>query len=139
MTDALATLINNILINNPSNFTSDILLYDTSEHLPIFVIRKHILMTNSSRNSSVKLKFREINLHIMDCLCSELQSRISELDYNTNNVNISLNSLEDLICQLYHRCCPIKTKTISIKQCAKPCITGKSIIMVKKEASILYI
>ena len=132
ITDTSATLIDNILINNPSNFTSGILLYDISDHLPIFIIRKHILMNNSNPNTFVKLNFREINLRTIDCMCAELQSRLSELDFNTNDVNISLNSLENLIFELYYRFCPIKTKTISIKQYSKPWITREILHNVKK-------
>ena len=138
ITDTSATLIDNILINNPSNFTSGILLYDISDHLPIFIIRKQILINNSNQNTSVKLNFREINLHTIDCLCSELQSRLSELDFNANDVNFSLNSLENLISELYYHFCPIKTKTISFKQYSKPWITREIRHNVKKNKLIIY-
>ena len=43
ITETSATLLDNFIVNNPSNITSGILTVDVSDHLPIFLINANLI------------------------------------------------------------------------------------------------
>ena len=57
ITDSSATLIDNIFLSNPSNFSAGTLLSDISDHFPIFVIVKSIF-NDSVQGRSPTISYR---------------------------------------------------------------------------------
>ena len=60
ITNQTATLIDNILINQPNGFVSGILISDISDHLPLFILKRN-LFTKKSSQQNTNVKCRLIN------------------------------------------------------------------------------
>ena len=67
ITDNSATLIDNLLISEPCNFESGILISDISDHFPIFFTGKNFFCTNSSKNVNKSVHYRPGQLKYFVC------------------------------------------------------------------------
>jgi hypothetical protein len=118
-----ATLIDNIFITNPHNYNSGILISDISDHLPIFVILKNIII-NEAVDRCIQIKYRLIN----DTTIGNLYDRLNQYDFTAirgeNDCDIAIKQLTSIVDECYKSCCPLKTKTVSPKDITKPWITA---------------
>ena len=120
ITDSSCTLIDNIFSSYLSNFTSGILTADITDHLPIFIVYRKFF--SSSVQLPQKISFRIINETSLVNLCRGLNcENLSELIYE-NDLDKSIELLNEKILYYYNIHCPIKTKFISPKDIDKPWI-----------------
>ena len=131
ITDQTATLIDNIFISNPINFTSGIIISDISDHYPIFINIKDIF-SNKSDNPNMNIKFRLIN----DENSCNFYLNVSSYDFSaisdSNDCASALDNLTTIIDHEYKSCFPLKTKTISYKDHIKPWISKDIVSYIKK-------
>lgn len=131
ITDASATLIDNIFVNNPTQTVSGILTADISDHLPVFIIRRDLFLnTDSSRLETVQ--FRLVN----DRTLTNFYNMLSKYDFNnittSNDISVALCQVTTILTDTFNICCPIKRKTLSRKSQQKPWITNEILANVKK-------
>ena len=139
ISDHSATLLDNIYLLNPQNFTSGIIINDISDHLPIFIV-KYKIFSPSNPNNNIEIQYRVINENTIENLCNTLYSYdFSDIE-NSNNCSESLDKLTEVINNTYRTCCPIINRTISYKSIKKPWITKDIIHHIKKRQNyyILY-
>ena len=81
ITNETATLIDNILINQPNGFVSGILISGISDHLPLFILKQNLFRKKSSRQNT-NVKYCLINgSTITDLRQSQSYYRIWQLYY----------------------------------------------------------
>ena len=68
ITDNSASVIDNFFINEPCNFESGIIIYDISDHFPIFINRKNFFCTKASKNVNKGVYFRLVNQNTLSAL-----------------------------------------------------------------------
>jgi len=140
ITSHTATLIDNILVNDPSimqELTSGILFSDISDHLPIFTIH-HSKPINSTKRDNIKLTRREINPRTK----AMFQTQLNKCDwtdvYQSNDPNIAYDKFLDTYKSIYNSSFPLKN--ISNKRAKlinKPWIS-KGLLTSIKHKSDLY-
>ena len=130
ITDNTATLIDNILLSNPINFNSGIILTDISDHFPIYIQLNNLFSIYVC--TSINIQYRLIN----DITIAQFRQTIASYDfshiYNLNNCSAALDEMTDIIDDAYKQCCPVKIKTISYKDFTKPWISEEIIASIKK-------
>ena len=131
ITDQTATLIDNIFISNPINFSSGIIISDISDHFPTFIHFEHFFIAKNS-NPNVNIEFRPIN----DENTANFVQSISSYDLcntcDSDDCSTSLNELTNIIDHEYKSCFPLISKTISYKNTIKPWISKEIISLIKK-------
>ena len=131
ITDKTATLIDNIFVSNPINFTSGIIVNDISDHFPVFFHKARIFL-NKNSNLSSKIEYRLIN----DTTLGHLYETISSIDFSYltsyHDTSLAIEELNSIVDDAYRNCCPLKTKIISYKDSLKPWITKEILICIKK-------
>ena len=138
LTDSSCTLIDNIFASNLQNFVSGIFTIDISDHLPIFIIYKDYLTTD--RLSHKEITYRLINEATLNNFYERFRSEVATFPLDDSNVDFSIELLNEKILSCYNYCCPIKTKTISVKDQKKPWITSEIKESIKKRQNnyLLY-
>ena len=130
------SLIYNILVSKPFNYSSGLLSYDVSDHFPIFIIYEDFF---NQSHSDETVEFRLINNSTLQLLYSNL-SKISFQDIiNCDDINLSISKLNNVIINQYNLCCPIKTKTIKKKDRDKPWICNSLKNLIKKRQRYFYL
>ena len=139
VTDNSASIIDNIFLSNPSNFTSGVIVADISDHFPVFVI-KHNFLIQQDKNQNVNISFRVINETTINNLCESLESCDFSTFIDQDDCSLSLDNLTNIINDSYKSCCPLKNKTLSYKDYKKPWITDGIIKYIKQRQNfyILY-
>ena len=131
ITDESATLIDNIFIRNPIEYTSGIFNIDISDHLPIFLI-KHNFFQQPEIQECIAIKYRLIN----DLTLLDMYNKLNEYDFDnildTEDSSAAMAMFDEILHEIYNTCCPIKTKSISPKSFKKPWINRKILINIKK-------
>lgn len=133
ITNTSASLIDNIFIKLPFNFISGILVYDISDHLPVFLIRKDFV-PKKPNSLPQNISYRAINQHNMDTFFE----RIFEVSNNfalSSTADDSLDKFLKFIHDQYFSCFPIKSFTVSPKNFLKPWITGRVLADIRKRQS----
>ena len=131
ITDTSATLLDNIFIRNPLEYTAGLLNIDISDHLPIFLVKQNFFLTPKS-NDCISIKYRIINDETLYNMYNMLiYYDFSEIIDN-DDCSHSVSKLTDILYETFDTCCPIKEKTISPKRFKKPWITRKILINIKK-------
>lgn len=135
-----ATLLDNILITDPTDISTGILNSDLSDHFPIFLIRKNIFTDNSlpKAESYTYRSTNESNLNKMYELLSEsIPTLLADDDIiNPTNIDNLMTKTTDLINTAYTHCCPIKTRIVTQKNKHKPWITRDIITNIKKRHAL---
>ena len=142
----MATLIDDIIINQPNRFVSSILISDISDHLSLFILKRN-LFTKKSSQQNTNVKYRLINDSTItnlrqSLLCLDL-NHISGSDNYTKeyilvnkyiffDYTIAMESLALAVDNTYRLCSPIKSKTLSNKNLKKPRISLEIISNIKK-------
>ena len=115
------SLIDNIFISLPFNYSSGIFKADLSDHFPIFVMLESFFSDrqNQCQNISYRLS-SEVRI-------SNLVNAFSSLDFNSvveeEDCDLALRKLDKIIMDLYNTHCPIKHKIVSYKEKTKPWIS----------------
>ena len=124
------TLIDNIFVSNLNNSKSAILTIDITDHFPIFLVHKSYLVNNTLQPKIVQYRvFNETtNLNFHDRFMSmNLDEILSEADPDR-----ATSILHSKILEAFNESCPIKNKTISVKDQMKPWITHDVKLKIKK-------
>ena len=131
ITDTTASLIDNIFLANPTNFTSGIIVSDISDHFPIFIHVKNLFCTRNV-NPSFNIQYRLIN----EDTISNFSENISCYDFSDisclDDCSLAIDELTKIINHEYKSCCPLKTKTISYKDAIKPWISNEILSFIRK-------
>ena len=114
-------MLDNFFISAPVAHSSGVMLWDISDHYPIFTILKNIF---SVHNGSSSIKYRLLN----ETTLHNFQSALSRHDFhdiiNSSDLDFAIGKLESILMETYNECCPILTKKISRKDRDKPWITS---------------
>ena len=102
LSNSSATLIDNIFIKLPFNFVSGILVYDISDHLPIFIIRKNFVPIKPTCHP-LNISCRAINQQNIDKMVEMFLETSSNLALS-ETVDESLDGFLNLIYDLYFSC-----------------------------------
>ena len=134
ITETSATLLDNFIVNNPSNITSGILTVDVSDHLPIFILCKNFFGNCTGRGSEARVSYRLINEYSLEKL------RRSLYEYNFDSVlegsnEESIEELTKVINDAYDICCPRRSKILSPKSLTKPWVDHEILILIRKRNS----
>ena len=124
------SLLDHVWYNRCNVYTSGILLYDMSDHLPVFLIIKGTV--THSNPDMLKIKFRDrsaANYEKFLLACRELDFYFSSTDLDTN-----VNEFTAKINKLYCKCFPIKIKCVSSKRARKPWISDGIINSIRKKS-----
>ena len=132
VTDSTATLIDNIFILNPINFTSGIIVSDISDHFPIFINIKKLFIINNNNNSNIKIEYHIINENTIENFIESISAYDFSFINDSSDLSSDLDQLTDVIDDAYKTCCPLKVKTISQKASVKPWISDKIITLINK-------
>ena len=120
ITDDTSTIIDIIFTDNFQNFTSAIMTCDISDNLPIFVI--YFDYYNEIRMQPKEYSCRVINVETLDKLYHKVASTIFSDVLSEADVYSAVISFRNKLLNFYNKCCPIKTKSIPVKDQLKPCI-----------------
>lgn len=131
VTENTATLIDNIIVNNPIHITSGIITVDISDHMPVFIIRKEFFSSSKS-TSSKQIKYRLVNERSLNSFYDYLSQYDFNITANDLECEDALNHIINTINLAYDQCCPIRTKTLSNKSQSKPWITNVIVQNIKK-------
>ena len=115
-------------------FRSGIFTIDISHHLPILIIHKDYLTTD--RLSPKEINHRLLNEATLNNFYERFRSEVATFSLDDNNVDFSIELLNEKILSCYNYCCPIKTKNISVKDQKKPWITSEIKESIKKRQNI---
>ena len=122
ITENTATLIDNIFVSKPFNYSSGIITLDLSDHYPIFLVYHEYFDGLDKCN---KIKYRNINEESLLRLSNVFSNLSFDHIYNSDDCNYCLNLLDDAIMREFDRCCPIISKTISARDREKPWINSE--------------
>ena len=138
VTDLSQTLIDNICMTNPDNILSGILYTDFSDHFPLFMIHRSILVCPAIMES-VRVKYRRVGVVGMDGVLHDLIDHNFDAIYD-GDVDVGTNLLCDTIQNYFVKHCPVVDRQISYKDSIKPWINSTLKIELKKRAKyfILY-
>jgi hypothetical protein len=123
------SLLDHIWYNKLNLHNSGILLCDTTDHEPTFLILNDFSITE---DKLVKVEFRdhsELNKCIFIQRCKEFS-----FDLESNDVNVSVQKFSDSLNKLYCKCFPIKVKYVSYKRFSKPWLTPHMLKSIKQKS-----
>ena len=122
ITCSSATLIDNIFTNElQHDHISGLVINDTSDHLPVFSIKK----CNLERNPVKKFIFiRNNNKEAINAFCKALENKNWDEIYENNDTNESFDTFLNYFTKSYNEHCPIKKVKISNKKKYKPWFTN---------------
>ena len=132
-TSSVFSLIDNIFVSGSDGYSSGVLTFDVSDHLPIFIIYKNIFQRDNSIPERISYRIDKAE-NLENCFIefSKLDlSYLYELD-----TNCALRELSRTIFEVYDRTCPIKTKHLSFKDHEKPWIDHRIKIFMKKRQNM---
>ena len=134
VTDETSTLIDNIFTNNFENFTSGIMKCDISDHYPIFVIYSDYY--NEITRQPKEYSYRVINDETLDKLYHKVASANFSDVLSEGDVDSAVISFHNKLLNFYNECCPIKTKSISVKDQLKPWINPQIKTLIKRRENM---
>ena len=135
ITEDSATLIDNFFINTVNcNVKRGLLINDTSDHLPIFVILEGMQVDHADITCSKYV--RNVTTQNIEMLCECLRIQNWNDINNSTDVNISYDRFVIKFCELYDKSCPIKKITRRHRN-IKPWLT-KGLLNACKKKNSLY-
>ena len=137
ITDSSATILDNIITNNPSEILSGLLTMDLSDHLPVFSIIQNFFNAATTGTGSETIRYRLVNEITLERLTNHLyQLDMSEI-INDDCVDRSVVRFTEVINHAYNLHCPILSKTISFKTKSKPWISADIVTLIKRKNAYL--
>ena len=126
------SLLDHMWLNNIEVYTSGIILYDLTDHCPVFVCFNHGVVDD--RHKFVKVKFRVQSNKCHDDFIDEL-GRINWDFSDFNDINDKTAYFLDKINSLYCKCFPLRSKNISLKRLEKSWLTPAIIRSIKTKSN----
>ena len=123
------SLLDHIWYNRFVDHQSGILLFNSTDHEPTFLIVNDMIV---NPNELVRTEFRihsQDNIDFFVSECSKLNLRFSECD-----VDQYILKFDDAINNLYRRCFPVKVKYVSKKRLNKPWLTSSLFNQIKTKS-----
>ena len=121
--------IDNIFTNRVQNVQSGILETNISDHFPIFAVFNNYFSNNEEK---CKIEYRALHDSNLENLYINLCSyRVNDF-INEDNVNESLNNLDNILLLELNKCCPIKTKFVSPREQKNPWINSELKSLIKR-------
>ena len=130
------SLIDNILVSKPFNYSSGLLSFDVSDHFPIFIIYNNFF---NQSHSAETVEYRLINNITLEKLYSNLENTSFQDVLDCDDCDLSISKLNNIIITQYNLCCPIKTKIIKKKDRDKPWISNSLKNLIKKRQRYFYL
>ena len=125
-----STLLDHMWFNCLEMYSSGILLFDITDHCPVFSCFSHGIV---DMPSSVKIKFRLIS---DDLICNYVDE-LGKVNWNfshLNDVNDRTAHFLRTINSIYCKCFPLKVKNISFKRISKPWLTQSILNSIKTKS-----
>ena len=133
-----ATLIDNIFVTTPVQITAGSLISSLSDHLPVFLIHRHIF-TGREQVAPEVITFRLVNNRTL----SQIHTALSQHDFSDivgcGDVTEAVARLDCVLYEYYNQYCPLITKTISPKDKQKPWITRDIVNEIKRRQNLQVI
>ena len=123
-------LLDHIWHNRLYSVETGIILCDTTDHLPTFVLMKDVHLSESNL---IKVSFRDhstVNLSNFLWRC-----RDNGWFFPTDNVTVNTEYFIEKLKTIYFRCCPIRTKYVSQKRLGKPWISSSLFASIKMKST----
>ena len=121
ITSHTATLLDNIFVNNPSNYLhSGLLISDISDHQPVFSFLSNEVDGENKQN--IHITYREKSTENMNKFRLELE-QCEWKDVLQNDCSSAYNNFLNKITVAYNKCFPIKKKRLEIGFRQKPWLT----------------
>ena len=134
--DGSSTLIDNIFITSPINFSSGCLAWSLSDHLPVFLIIRDRFPKTCSINSPTTIKFRKFDEINLDRFTEALRN----FDFNSLIASLSIDEAWDALIsklfEIYNYFFPVKSKNISAKSLQKPWIDAPLVRKIKRRNNL---
>ena len=112
ITQTSATLIDNLFISQKlqDNYKSGILINDTSDHLPCYVI-----LPDTTRHKSClqKVSFRRFTQKVKSQICESIRAIEWHVELNINDVNKAFSKFHIRLTNSIEKFAPVKTKSIN--------------------------
>ena len=132
------SLLDNIFLSNSLGYHSGLLYWDISDHYPIFAFIKNVF---SVSNETGYVKFRILN----ETTIENLRYSVANLDFTdimrSDDLNLSIEKLDEILLSQYNQHCPILSKKITMKDKEKPWLNNnflKSLIRNRQNRYKLY-
>ena len=123
------SILDHIWYNRCNAVMSGIFIFDTTDHLPTFIVLKDVF---SSSHRLVEVKFRDKSLSNIEKFVHECEGLT--FDLSTRNVNDNtekfISALDDLYCKSF----PLKVKYLSHKRLSKPWLTNGLLTSIKNKS-----
>ena len=136
VTENSATLLDNIFITNSFSFDSGCFAVDLTDHFPIFLILKNCY---NFVNDTETISYRIIN----DSNLNRAAEVLSNLNFddilNTNDIDFSIQKLDQILYSEFDKHCPIVSKTITKKDRTNPWMNGRLKQLVKTRQNKFYL
>ena len=131
VTDVSSSCIDHIYVNSMSPIISGVIDVSVSDHFGIFCSVPNVM---SNENFSKTIKFRD---HSIQCIESFQENLMQELlnfyIYDDFGIDDRFEIFNNILIKNYNKCCPIKTKNISLKHLGSPWITDSLIACIKEK------
>ena len=126
------SLLDHIYTNFNGDFSSGIIHFPISDHLPIF----WNIIFPSETSKFHKIEFKNITQRNKQLFSHKLSIIQWDQLLSTQNVDTNCNIFLDKIQELYDECFPLKTKYISTKRLLKPWITQAVLKFIKNKNNL---
>ena len=125
------TLIDNIFVDNNTNYKSGMILSSISDHFPIFISLK--TENDTSSQEPQEIKYRLIDSDRILHFKTDLSNSFINLYTNPNitSANDAFTIFFDIFNELYNKNFPIVTKIVSKKSILKPWVTESLVRRIK--------
>ena len=135
--NVMPTNLDPIWISRCLSFTSGVLDFDISDHLPTFV---HFDLPSATlkTNEKIKVFLRPYSQENFDLLSSKVLSFDWQEIYQGGDPNISIQKFMSSLNSLYCSCFPLKIKYLSKKRIQKPWITQDLMHLIRRKSEYFY-
>ena len=137
VTEETFSIIDNIFVSDLNFSSVGILPYDSSDHFPIFVIHKSLLMQQNSEKE-IEITFRLNTQNRLENLYRDFCS-INFNYFSDLSCEEAIVELHSKILEYYNKHCPIKVKKISKKDIKKPWIDRNMNKLIKRRQNLLIL
>lgn len=106
------------------NCMSGIVFSSLSDHFPVYIVLRNILLNSSSSDSSRVVKYRSLNEDALSSMNGAIQGYDFSDILACDDVNTGIVKFDEVVMKYFNQCCPILSKTVSYKNYLKPWIDG---------------
>jgi len=119
-----STCIDHIWSNQPDDMEAGVFDVSITDHYPVFLVLKMI-----NRNETFLKSFRDHGISSLTELNGRLTEFSREFEFLDDSVNLDdrMDFFNDKLYESYNRCCPVRSKQITVSHKFKPWITNSLI------------